>query len=397
MNALSIAGDSWLLQAAFAIAVTSTGALVYTYFGYPLFMLILGSLFRKPRKEPGHQPSISMLIAAYNEEANIGRKLEQTLALRYPADKFEVLVVSDGSTDRTDEIVRSFADPRVRLLRIDQRKGKTNAQNEGVKLCRGEIIVFSDATATYHPDALKYLACNYDDPRVGAVSGRYKYFDPNGDSPTGLGSVAFWNYENMIKLSQHRVHTLTGCSGCIYSVRKSVYVPLPLQACSDLVEPLHIVRNGFRVAFEDRALAFEETTQNSKEEFRMRTRIVTRAIRGLFSVPELLKPWAHPWVSFQLLSHKVLRWLVPFPLIALYISSAVLYSRAEFRYALFAQSLFYGFALLSLIVPLHRRWKLLGIPLFFCTLNAAALVSFFKLRGGQKYTVWETVRRAHAS
>lgn len=366
--------------------------LVYVYVGYPLLLAILGLFLRRQKVNTGYTPKLSVLIAAYNEEGAIERKLSQTLALEYPADKLEVVVVSDGSSDCTDEIVRAVNDPRVRLIRMKQRGGKTNGQNEGVKHCRGEVVVFSDATAIYHSKALLYLAANYADPRVGAVSGRYKYFDPEERSPTGLGSVAFWNYENMIKLLQSRIGTLTGCSGCIYSVRRSNYVPLWPDACSDLVEPLCVVRDGYRVAFEGRALAYEETTKNSTQEFKMRVRVATRGMRGLLSVPELLTPWQNPWTAFQLFSHKILRWMVPVFLIILLVGSAVNFNLPLFRLALFGQLAFYCFGLINLAIPLHRRWKLLGIPLFFCTLNAAALVSMLEVLRGQKFTTWEPIR-----
>ncbi len=386
---LTNAGISKLLGVAGVIAAA---LLVYAYAGYPLLLSILSLFSRRRRPEIGYTPSISVLISAYNEEAVIGRKIEQTLALEYPADKLEVLVVSDGSTDRTDEIVRTFSDPRVRLLRVEGRAGKTVAQNEGVKRCRGEIIVFSDATAIYHPKALLYLAANYADPRVGAVSGRYKYFDPEDESPTGSGSVAFWNYENIIKFFQSRISTLTGCSGCIYSVRRSAYIPLPREACSDLVEPLWIVRAGRRVAFEDRALAYEETTKTSSQEFKMRVRVATRGMRGLLSAPELLAPWRHPWIAFQLFSHKIVRWLVPVFLIIILAATIANLNSVVFQAAFALQALFYCAAVTSLYVPLHRRWKLLGIPLFFCTLNAAALIGMFAVFRGHKFTTWETVR-----
>jgi cellulose synthase/poly-beta-1,6-N-acetylglucosamine synthase-like glycosyltransferase len=374
------------------IAAGAAACLFYAYVGYPALMAILASLVRTRPKQPGYEPKISVLITAYNEAATIGRKIEQTLKLNYRADRLDILVVSDGSNDGTDQIVRSFEDRRVRLLRIDDRKGKTNGQNEGVKCCGGEVIVFSDATAVYHADALRYLACHYEEDGVGAVSGRYQYFDPDGTSPSGLGSVAFWNYENWIKRFQSRVATLTGCSGCIYSVRKAAYVPLPPDACSDLVEPLQIVKNGYRVVFEDRALAYEETTTSSTEEFRMRVRVGTRGIRGVLSVPALLKPWIHPWTAFQLFSHKIMRWLAPVFLMALWISSAVLAWRREFLYLFAAQTLLYAWALFSLKVPLHKYWKPLGLPLFFCTLNAAAAVSLVEVVRGHKYTTWQTVR-----
>src|SRR5258708_15915856 len=201
--------------------------LFYVYAGYPLLLALIGMFARRPRPDAGYSPRISVLIAAYNEEEAIERKIQQTLALEYPSDKIEVLVLSDCSTDRTDEIVKAFPDSRVRLVRMPERRGKTFAQNVGVKEATGEFIIFSDATAIYHAKALLYLACNYQDGSVGAVSGRYQYFDPGEQSPTGLGSVAFWNYENMINKMQFGIFTITGCCGCIYSVPKTAYTELP--------------------------------------------------------------------------------------------------------------------------------------------------------------------------
>jgi glycosyltransferase involved in cell wall biosynthesis len=373
-------------------AILATVALFYVYLGYPLLLAVLAPLFRRHEPEEAYTPTLSVLIAAYNEEGAIARKIEQTLCLEYPPDKLEIVVVSDGSSDRTEDIVEQIRDPRVKLVRIASRAGKTNAQNEGVKICVGEVIVFSDATAIYHPKALLYLARHYADARVGAVSGRYKYFEPEESSATGLGSMAFWNYENVIKLLQSRISTLTGCSGCIYSVRRTNYIPLWTDACSDLVEPLCVLRSGYRVAFEDRALAYEETTRLSSQEFRMRVRVATRGMRGLLSVPELLQPWRNPWVSFQLVSHKILRWMVPILLIVIFIGCAANLGLPAFRAAFLLQFLFYSFVLLSMVLPVHRYCKLLGIPLFFCTLNAAALVSILQVLRGQRFTTWETVR-----
>jgi cellulose synthase/poly-beta-1,6-N-acetylglucosamine synthase-like glycosyltransferase len=370
----------------------SLGTLVYVYLGYPLLLAIFALFVRRPKAPLGYFPTISVLIAAYNEEAGIHKKIDQTLALDYPADKIEIIVLSDCSTDRTDAIVKSFTDPRVRLFRAPQRKGKTNAQNLGVEFAKGEVLVFSDATTVYHPLALQYLATNYADRKVGAVSGRYQYFDPEGQSPTGSGMIAFWNYENFIKMMQSRIKTISGCCGCIYSVRREAYSPLAPDVISDLVQPLWAIQKGYRVVFEDRALAYEETTKSSKEEFSMRVRVVTRGMRGLLSVPDLLNPIKHGWVSFQLLSHKVLRWMVPVFLLLLFAGCAVLWNHPRYGVLFALQVAFYGFALLTLLVPLHRIWKPLGIPLYFCTLNAAALRSILEVMRGGKFVVWETVR-----
>jgi cellulose synthase/poly-beta-1,6-N-acetylglucosamine synthase-like glycosyltransferase len=382
-----------LLQTAAASLVwLSLGTLVYVYAGYPLLLAVIGLFARRQKATLGYFPKISVLIAAYNEEAGIQKKIEETLALEYPPDKIEILVLSDCSSDRTDGIVKGVADPRVKLLRAPIRKGKTNVQNLGAEVAQGEVLIFSDATTIYHPLALQYLACNYADPKVGAVSGRYQYFDAEGKSPTGLGMIAFWNYENFIKMMQSRIRTISGCCGCIYSVRRSAYTPLHPDVISDLTQPLWAIQKGYRVVFEDRALAYEETTKSSKEEFSMRVRVVTRGVRGILSVSDLLNPVKYGWVSFQLLSHKVLRWLAPFFLLLLFASNVVVSNHPWYRIPFALQIVFYGFALLTLLVPLHRMWKPLGIPLYFCTLNAAALCSILEVMRGRKYVVWETVR-----
>jgi len=374
------------------VFLTAAFLLFYVYAGYPLLLALVGMFVRKKRPEQGYYPQLSVLIAAYNEEAAIAEKIKQTLALEYPKDKLEVLVLSDCSKDKTDEIVKSYPDSRVRLVRMAERRGKTSAQNFGIREAQGEVVVFSDATAIYHPKALAYLATNYQDPKVGAVSGRYKYFDPEDQSPTGMGSSAFWNYENLIKMMQSKIRTITGCCGCIYSVRKAAYTDLPDDIISDLVQPLQVIRKGYKVLFEDRAVAYEETTKSTKEEFSMRVRVVTRAMRGLLSVSDVLKPWKFAWPAFQLWSHKILRWMVPLFLITIFVSNLFLLDSQFFRTLMVAQLAFYAAAILNVVLPLHRAWKPLGIPLFFCTLNAAALFSMIELGRGKKYVTWQTVR-----
>lgn len=381
-----------LLYVLFGIAA---GILIYTYVGYPA-LLVMVSLFRNRRKrrEPESPIPVSLLICAYNEETSIGKKIEASLALDYPPECLEIVVVSDGSTDRTDAIVGEYAqNSRVKFLRLEGRRGKTYAQNEGVKHCSGEVIVFSDATAVYHSQAIRYLAAAYSDPTVGAVSGRYKYFDPQDTSPTGLGSMAFWNYENHIKKLQSHIRTLTGCSGCIYSVRRSLYTPLPVDACSDLVEPLCIVEKGYRVAFEERALAYEETTQSNSQEFRMRVRVANNGIRSVLGKRKLLNFRRFGWIAFQLLSHKVLRWTVPVCLIVLLVTSGLLAGESRIMAVMFGLQLaFYVVSIASLVIPIHRVWKPLGIPLYYCLLNIAALVSLLGILKGDKHITWETIR-----
>lgn len=381
----------------------------YAYVGYPLLLLAIAQCFPRPAIfDPSDEelPSVSLIIAARNEVASIGGKLAQTVACDYPAEKLEIVIASDASEDGTDEVVRRFAEelaaksphPRVRLLRTPDRRGKTHAQNQAAAAASGEILVFSDATTVYDPRALRWLVANYRDPKVGAVTGRLTFFDPlkgrpEKASPTGAGSVVFWNYENLIKQLQWRIRTLTGCSGCIYSTRACSFEPLPVPGSSDFLAPLYAVRRGWRVAFEPRAAVFEETTETAAQEFRMRIRVITGGMLGMRRVRDLLRPWCWPWISFQLVSHKISRWAVGWLLLAIFMANLLLASRPFYAWALAAQLVFYGLALATLRWPLQRHWRVLGVPLYFCLVNVAAMVACVEILRGRDHATWTPIRR----
>ncbi|MBI5017281.1 MAG: glycosyltransferase family 2 protein [Deltaproteobacteria bacterium] len=375
----------------------SVGLIAYAYVGYPLLIAMLSSFVHRKVKAAPIEPQVSLLIAAYNEEKDIAEKLRNSLELDYPADRYEIVVASDGSTDRTDDIVCSFANNergvRVLLHRVEGRLGKTAAQNSAVAICQGEVVVFSDAASLYDPGVLCALVRNYADPEVGAVSGRYAYVNKTGGS-VGAATILFWNIENFIKSRQTRVRTITGCCGCIYSVRRSLYNPLPPTIISDLVEPLTILRKGKRIVFEPAALAFEDTTEKVKDEFKMRIRVIVRGMNGILFVRDLLNPLRYPFVALQLLSHKVLRWLVPVFSIGALLSNSILWRHSAF-YAgtLVLQLLFYLLAAAGFL--LERRGvhkKVLSLPLYFCVVNLASLLSLFRVLRGYNVVTWQTQR-----
>ena len=371
------------------------GFIFYAYFGYPVAILGLSLIVNHKVKIKEYEPKVTFLITAYNEEKSIRDKLENTLSLDYPGDKLEVIVASDGSTDRTDEIVRGFADRGVILHRVDGRVGKTETQNQAVKISRGEIVVFSDATTQYRKDALRKLVRNYGDPSVGAVSGRYEYVNPTG-APVGAGTILFWKYENSIKTRQVRIKTVTGCCGCIYSVRRALYEPLPRDIISDLVEPLKILQKGYRIVFEPEAVAYEETTETSKEEFGMRVRVISRGMYGLWYMRQLFNPLRYGFISFQLFSHKVLRWMIPFLMLLLLITNSFLISRGSILYnlAFILQILFYAGAVGGYLLDrMGKKIKLLALPFYYCVVNAASMAAFFRTVMGEKAVVWETYRQ----
>jgi len=369
------------------------GIIFYTYFGYPLFILLLSLFINHEIKKGEIEPNITVLITAYNEEKNIVAKLENTLSLDYPKEKLEIIVASDASEDKTDQIVREFSGRGVILHRVEGRVGKTETQNQTVKIAKGDIVIFSDATTKYKKDAIRKIVRNYDDSSIGAVSGRYEYVNPTG-APVGLGTILFWKYENSVKSGQTRIETVTGCCGCIYSVRKSLYEPLPREIISDLVEPLKILEKGYRIAFEPEAVAYEETTETSEEEFGMRVRVISRGMVGLWYMRKLFNPFKYGFVTFQLFSHKVLRWMIPFLLPFLLISNLFLIGYPFYTLTFVAQILFYIGAMGGyLLDKMGKKAKLLALPLYYCIVNAASVAAFFRTIFGKKAIVWETVRK----
>jgi len=366
---------------------------IYTYAGYPLSVIFLSLFAKKEVKKGFCEPTVTVLITAYNEENNIASKLEDTLSLEYPKEKMEIVVASDGSNDKTEEIVRDYQSKGVRLIRVEGRVGKTETQNQAVKQAKGEIIIFSDATTKYDKSAIRKIVRNYHDPSVGAVSGRYEYYNPNG-APTGMGTMLFWKYENFIKSRQTKIRTITGCCGCIYSVKKSLYEPLPANIISDLVEPLKILEKGYRIAFEPEAVAYEATEKKAADEFSMRVRVITRGMNGLLFVKNLFNPWKYNFVAFQLFSHKVLRWSIPFLMVGLLISNAFLLEHFFYRITFFLQVIFYAAAILGWIWSQRgMKIKILSIPFYFCLVNLASAIALGNIVKGRKLVTWETIRK----
>jgi len=369
------------------------GIISYTYFGYPVFIIFLSLFINRKIHKREVEPNVTFLITAYNEEKNIAKKLENTLNLDYPKEKLEIVVASDASEDKTDQIVKEFSERGVILHRVEGRVGKTETQNQTVRMAKGDIVIFSDATTQYKKDAIRKIVRNYNDPSVGAVSGRYEYVNPTG-APVGLGTILFWKYENRVKNGQTRIETVTGCCGCIYSVRKSLYEPLPRDIISDLVEPLKILEKRYRIAFEPEAVAYEETTETSKEEFGMRVRVISRGMHGLWYMRRLFNPFHYRFIAFQLFSHKVLRWMIPFLLPFLLISNLFLVGYPFYTLTFVAQILFYIGAMGGyLLDKMGKKAKVLALPLYYCIVNAASVAAFFRTIFGKKAIVWETVRK----
>ncbi len=376
----------------------SAAALGYTYVGYPLLVYVVSRLRPRPVRRAEWQPTVSVIITAYNEERALAGKLDNTLALDYPADKLEIIVASDCSTDRTDEIVRAYAPRGVRLHRQLERLGKTAAQNEAVQLARGEVILFSDATTLYQTDVLRALVPNFADESVGCVAGRLIYVDP-GATAVGQGAKSYWGYESFLKRHESRACSLIGASGCLYAVRRTAYVPLYHEACSDFIIATKMVEQGLRAVYEPAAVCVEETNQRADRELRMRVRVITQTFTDLWRHRALMNPLRSGFYAIELLSHKVMRYLVPVFLLLLLITSALLAPRSIFyAVAFLGQLCCYAAAALGwLCERMGVRVRLLAMPQYFVLANLASVLAFYQFVRGERYARWEPIREPAAA
>ena len=357
--------------------------LIYIYFGYPLVLLLLNQFEQQKVKKSFITPSVSLIISAYNEEDIIAKKIKNCFQLNYPEDKLEIIVANDGSQDDTVEITSQYQE--VELLDYEINEGKTEVQNKAVKEATGEILVFSDANAMYQPDAIKKLVRNFADEKVGAVCGDLQYSSGTASSGSREGISLYKRYEKFIKKLEGNLHSTIGAYGSIYAVRRELYTPLPADIISDFIEPLMIVKQGYRSVYEPEAVSVEKPETSYQDEFQRRVRIITRGLRGLVYASDLLKFNA---LGFCLFSRKLLRWLTPIFMILLFMFN-LFHVEGIYFYLLIGQILFYSFAGLGLVFDN----KLFYIPSYFTMINYAslkALINYFK---GEKYVSWDTLDR----
>jgi cellulose synthase/poly-beta-1,6-N-acetylglucosamine synthase-like glycosyltransferase len=386
-----------------AVFVLSAAAVVYLYLGYPLLLLVLARLRPRPVAAGLVRPGVSFVIPAHDEEAVIGAKIDDCLAQEYPPERLEVVVVSDGSTDRTEAIVRERAghDPRVSLLSLP-RSGKAAAVNEGARAAAGEILVLTDANALLAPGSLVRLAEPFADPEVGGVCGRKVYrrapdpLDPEGGADaTELGENLYWRWDQWQKGLESRIGSVFAADGTLYAVRRSLFVPVadPAQA-DDIAISARVALQGRRLLFEPTAVAWEEPPAEGREELRRKVRVTNHSVRALLNLGSRL--WTSGFYSVELLSHKLLRHLAPFPLLALLATSFLLAVRlrgaagALFGLCLLVQAALYGLGLLGYLLRGTRpgRLRLLSIPYYFSMVNTAALLGVLSILRGVRPARW---------
>jgi len=361
---------------------------LYPYALYPCFAALAAQLFRRHVDRRQITPRTTVVISAYNEARHIEATVRNKLQQDYPQDLLDVMVVSDGSTDGTDEILQRLAaeSPRVKYWRQEPRQGKTAALNTLVERATGEIVVFADANSMYRPDTIRQLVMSFADPAVGYVSGMMIYVNPDG-SMTGDGCSAYMRYENWLRAQETSIGSVVGVDGGVDAVRRKLYRPMQADQLPDFVLPLDVVDQDHRVVFDPNAQLCEDTLTESAAEFRMRVRVSLRALWALKSKANLLNPLRNAVFAWQLWSHKVLRYMSFLPLgVACLLNVVLAMLQPVYRVILVAQVFFW-----VAVWAGARGSRVTAVRLahYFALLNVASAVAFGRFVRGRKQVLWQ--------
>jgi glycosyltransferase involved in cell wall biosynthesis len=362
------------------------GALLYGYVGFPLLSALRAALAPRPvRRDEAHRPPVSLIIAAHNEEAVILQKLENTRALAYPQHLVEIVVASDGSDDRTEELVAASGDPGVRLLRLP-RGGKNRALNAAVAAASHEVLVFSDADSVLAPDALAQLVAPLADPEVGGVGGDFRYARRGG-----RGERDYWSFDRALKRWQSRAWSMTSATGQLYAMRRALFRPIPDGVTDDFFTSVQAPLAHRRLVFEPRAVASGPPAPPARAEYRRKVRVITAGLRGVWLARAGLDPRTHGLFALQLFSHKVLRRLNVVPLLLLSLVAPLLWGRgALYRLAALGAGAVHGLGALGFVLRDTRlgRARVLSLPFFFELVNCAVLAALVGLARGERHDTW---------
>ncbi len=373
----------------------AVGILIYAFILFPALIVARGLLFPKPYHGAENAPSVSMIIAAYNEEKSIEAKINNALSLDYPRQKLEILIASDGSSDRTEEIVQAYVDQGIKLLALP-RQGKLATLNSVVSAAQGDILVFSDANNTFALDAIQALVWPLADSQVGGVAGNQVYLSQGSGSVSSEGERSYWDFDQMLKYYQSEAGSVTSATGSIYAIRRALFRKVPLGVPDDFYISTAVIAQGARLVFAKKALCYEPVAQSSDQEFGRKVRIITQGLYGVYLMRELLNPFRYGFYALQFLSHKLLRRLMFLPLILLFLVTPFLWQLGLFyQLAMLAQVGFYSLALLGWLFGDRLSGKLkkiFTIPFYFCMTYLASLLATLNMLRGHRISFWETQR-----
>jgi biofilm PGA synthesis N-glycosyltransferase PgaC len=366
----------------------SIALVIYTYAGYPLWLWLAARWLKKPVHKGLETPEVVMIVVGHNEAHRIQAKINTCLAQDYPADKLRVLVVSDGSTDATAEVVGSHPDARVSLLACPTRRGKAACLNDGVAHTQAPIIVFTDARQRLHPQAVSRLVANFSDKRMGAVSGELVFEDDDG-TPFADGIGAYWLYEKFIRTREAATGSVVGVTGALYAIRRACFNPIPTPTIlDDVAIPMLAAMQGWRISFESGAIAYDKPSSDADQEKIRKVRTLAGNFQLLSLFDGLLLPWRNPlWWRF--VSHKMLRLVCPLALLVALLSNAVLAMGSAFYAALLAvQVLGYSAMLAAMRWPALQRSQVLRLGVTFMHLNLFVLLGWRSHLSQQQSHLW---------
>jgi len=364
---------------------------------YPALVWFAALIRPRHAKKHSWTPLVTVLIPAYNEARHIAETIQNKLDQDYPRDRFEIIVVSDGSTDGTDDIVHEFSSQNVRLIRREQREGKAAALNEGVRCARGEILVFSDANSLFAPDAVSRMVENFADPEVGYVTGNLAY-QTHRNGIAGKGCSAYMKYENVLRRLETRAGSIIGVNGGVDAIRRELYTDVPRRLITDFVLPLHVISTKHRVVYDERVHCSEVANSELRSEFRMRIRVALRALQGIAYMRRLCNPFRYPWAAFSLISHKVSRYLCFLFLVIAFLTNLMLVSAPGYAAFFLAQVIAYLLALGGLLKSWPSLFRSLTLtPAYFLVSNAAFAVAAIKFLKGETMATWQPRAGAQTS
>lgn len=373
----------------------------YTYAGYGLIVLVFNRLSNKNKVKLEDQsdialPTVSLLVAAYNEEDCIEAKILNSLSLNYPKDKLKILIVTDGSSDNTNQIVQKF--PNIVLLYEKERRGKIAATKRAMDYVDTQIVVFSDANTTINEDALLNIVKHYQDPKVGGIACEKKVRMQDEDNASGAGEGFYWKYESFLKQQDSNFYSVVGAAGELFSIRTELFEEIPSDSIiEDFYMTMKIAEKGYVIRYEPEAYAMEDPSFSVTEEYKRKTRISAGGIQSIIRLNGLLNPFKNPRLSFLYISHRALRWsLAPILLLVTLVLSAVLALNGNIggQILLAAQVVFYVLAMIGFLLRNKKvKVKIFYIPFYFTFMNYAVYVGAFKYFRGQQSVIWEKARR----
>jgi poly-beta-1,6-N-acetyl-D-glucosamine synthase len=413
----------------------SFGLVLYTYLGYPLLLTLVSTGKRQRKRidesdgsanpnastQSNPMPFVSLIIAAHNEQKVIRQKIENSLLLNYPHHRFEIVLVSDGSTDETNQIIESMltqheissrlTTPPIRFIKYQPRQGKSHAINRAVEQAQGELLVFSDANVWYAPDAILNLTEPFADATIGCVCGKVQLYSGEPDTPQGEGLYS--RYEQYLQLQESKLSTMVAIDGAMFAIRHWLFTPIPVDTIvDDFYLALNCIHHRYRIIFAPAAIGSEETASSIAQEVKRKIRMIAGGFQTLFRCKWLLNPMRNPLVAFEFISHKLLRWLLPFFMITLFMSNAwillaVLLSsipKSFIQYFIallfIGQLLFYGAALIgsfsnsnSGIRSQKSSRRLIYFATYFCAVNWAALAGLYRYLAHQQKVTWDKITR----